>query len=75
MKCPNCGKEGCKYTDRKISVETIKGKEITKIERKRAKSVDTKVRREGGRKHNKVRCNKCKWEGEIGNGESNDSAV
>ena len=71
MKCPKCGKEGCKFTDRKEATRKIgKGgkKHYHKIMgRKRAYlkindkgDSDTSIR-----ENNIAKCNKCGFEGEI----------
>ncbi len=63
MKCPSCGKEGCSYTDRseKIIEDKKTKNKIKSFERKCA--VPKKDR--PSRQHNKAKCNKCGWEGEI----------
>ncbi len=50
MKCPKCGKEGCKYFD-KIVRREIRDKKNNLIETIRV------------RENYKARCNKCKFEG------------
>ena len=49
MKCPNCGKEGVRFKDKKKLLAN-KGK--------------SQRFREFGRDSNLAKCNKCNWEGE-----------
>jgi hypothetical protein len=56
MKCPQCKKEGCKYTDRKATGER---KRVLAKTGKKVKE-DTDIRQT-----NEAECNHCSWKGEL----------
>ncbi len=69
MKCPKCGKEGLRYTDRKEDMRAIGGGKkkhyhITQRRKRAYLKVNDKGESDTSvRKHNEVECRKCGFRG------------
>ena len=65
MRCPNCGKEGCRYIEQRNKTEHKVYKRNQLVAMRKGNSTTSRRQRLGDRNNFEAYCPKCKWKGTI----------